>query len=163
MTDLVIRIPGQPQGKERARSFTHRRGRKAGTIGHYTPEQTRTYEAHIGWLAKLAMGQRDLYACPVTLDMVALFEVPPSWPTWKREMALRGEIAPTVKPDMDNIKKAIKDGLNGVVWLDDCYVTFGTECKQYAEVAAVVIKIRSTGQFPAQIKSKPSRGIDACS
>lgn len=159
--DVVIRIPGHPQGKGRARSYIVKHGRKAGTIGHITPQQTRTYESLIQGLAMDAMGQRDPFICPVTLDMCALFAVPDTWAVWKREMALRGEIAPTGKPDLDNIKKAVKDGLNGVVWKDDSYVTFGTECKQYAEVPAVIIKIRSTGQYPAQIKHRPTRGIDA--
>lgn len=157
MSEILIRVPGHPQGKGRARSRIIKQGRRAGSIGHYTPEQTRSYESLIRVYAMQAMGRKQPFDSPVALDMVAIFAVPPSWPAWKRQLALQGEIAPTVKPDMDNIKKAVKDALNGIVWLDDCYVTAGVETKQYGEQAAVVLHIRSTGQHPAQLKTKPCR------
>lgn len=153
MTEIIIRIPGQPQGKGRHRSFV-----RNGHVGHYTPEKTRTYEGLIASHGMDAMGDLPPFEVPITMDLIALIEVPKSWPAWKVEMALRGEIAPTVKPDSDNIKKALNDGLNGIVWRDDCYVTLGSYSKQYAPVPAVCVKIRPTGQFPAQIKIRPIRG-----
>src|SRR5690606_39025060 len=99
-----------PQGKGRARAFSMR----SGGIGHYTPEKTKTYEGMIRFLAMQAM--RNALPCdaPVSLTLIIAMPIPASWPAWKRELAEAGRLLPTVKPDADNVEKAVKDALNGV-------------------------------------------------
>src|SRR5690606_17037782 len=114
-------IPGQPQGKARARSRiikSKRTGQQF--VSHYTPADTRRNELTIRTLAVAAMRGRPPMPGPVRLELLIAFEVPKSWPKWKTEMALAGQIAPTVKPDSDNVEKSVKDALNGVAWVDDC-------------------------------------------
>jgi len=152
---IQIHVPGQPQGKGRARAYKIKRGRRAGKIGHFTPEKTRTYESIIRSYAMVEMAGKKRFECPVAIDLQLYYEIPESWPAWKREMALNGKIAPTVKPDCDNVEKAIKDALNGVVWVDDVQVVMGVKMKTYAEVGSVSVKVRPTGQLPANIKHKP--------
>jgi Holliday junction resolvase RusA-like endonuclease len=156
--NIKIFIPGTPQGKGRARSFL-----RNGKIGHYTPEKTRTYEGLIASLGLDVMRGVKPLEIPMLVTISAVFSIPNSWPAWKRQAALDGKILPTTKPDMDNIKKAIKDGLNGVVWKDDCYATSALVRKRYVadenerEGVYVEIKKDSIGcgpTFPAQIKSK---------
>jgi Holliday junction resolvase RusA-like endonuclease len=48
--------------------------------------------------------------------------VPASWSGKKQRMALAGEVLPTSKPDVDNVVKAVFDGMNGVLWRDDVLV-----------------------------------------
>lgn len=115
-------IDGPPQGKGRARAFV-----RNGKVGHYTPDKTRAYENKIRGLAVAGMGGAKPYEGPVTLSARITYVVPKSWPKWKRELAMAGKVLPTVKPDIDNIIKAIKDAINGVVWIDDCQV-----CSMYA-------------------------------
>lgn len=155
---IEIFIPGVPQGKGRARSFL-----RNGKIGHYTPEKTRTYEGLIASLGLDAMLGKKPLEIPLLLTICAVFSIPESWPTWKREAAYYGQILPTTKPDMDNIKKAIKDGLNGVVWKDDCFATSAMVRKRYVrnsdERVGVHVEIKPDyvdgyKTFPAQIKSK---------
>ena len=59
----------------------------------------------------------ELYECPVKVTVVAYRPIPKSKPK-------KIEVMPfTSKPDVDNIGKAILDGLNGVAYRDDSQVT----------------------------------------
>lgn len=146
---ITFVIPGTPQGKGRARSFV--RGKH---VGHYTPEKTRTYEGLIRTQALAEMGMRTATTLPVKLDLIIGMPVPSSWPAWKSTAALNGEIVPTTKPDADNVCKAIKDGLNGVCWIDDCQVVLLSVQKIYTSTPGVIVSVTTLTQCPAQIKKR---------
>lgn len=147
---LTLHIPGQPQGKGRARSFKTLNG----GIGHYTPQKTRTYEGMIRTQAIEAMGMEGPTRRPVSLDLIINYEIPISWPKWKLSAATDGQIAPTVKPDADNVAKAIKDALNGVVWVDDCQVVILSIQKAYSITPGVLVQVTPLAMCQAQIKNK---------
>jgi Holliday junction resolvase RusA-like endonuclease len=48
----------------------------------------------------------------------------------------------TVKPDVDNVVKAVLDNGNGIIWEDDRQIVKITASKCYADVAKTVINIR---------------------
>jgi Holliday junction resolvase RusA-like endonuclease len=48
---------------------------------------------------------------------------------------------PTVKPDLDNLLKAVKDALKGIVWVDDSQVTRLSAMKIYSGTPGVRIAI----------------------
>ena len=111
---ITFCVPGQPQGKGRARST------KSGR--HYTPAKTVAYERLIAQCAAEAMGDWQVITGPAECHVIAVFGVPASWSKKRREAALQWVDYPTVKPDGDNIAKAVKDALNGLVWIDDSQV-----------------------------------------
>lgn len=137
---LSFSVPGQPVAKGRARSFV-----RNGHVAHYTPEKTVKYEAEVSRCATVAKsslgGAVALMAGPLMLDVAAYFRIPASWPKAKQAKARAGEIRPTSKPDLDNVVKAIKDGLNGVVWVDDSQVVFLCAQKHYSDVPHVNVTI----------------------
>lgn len=160
MSEIVIEVPGHPVGKGRARSVlrgytTTATGKRRPVIGHYTPEKTRTWEGIARTLAMNAMRSRLPMHDPVAIQLRITLPVPAGWPQWKRTLALEGGIAPTVKPDADNVEKAVKDALNGVVWHDDCQVVHCTKLKRYGAAPGVHIIIVPLGILPAQAKRKP--------
>lgn len=132
-------IEGRPQGKARARTFWNSRMGKMQSI---TPEQTKSYEDLIRWSYKAA-GGTYLGKGQFTVAIRAIYEVPASYPKKKREAALRGEIRPCVKPDVDNITKVILDALNGVAYLDDSGVIAVTVEKEYGVAARVEVEIEA--------------------
>ena len=146
---LTLFVPGPPQGKGRARSTTVN-----GKTFHYTPDKTRTYEGMIRTQAIEEMGIRAVTTQPIALKLVINYPIPVSWPKWKLQAAFDGEIVPTTKPDADNVVKAIKDALNGVVWKDDCQVTQMEVSKIYSESPGVLVEVVRLNQHPAQIKRK---------
>jgi Holliday junction resolvase RusA-like endonuclease len=135
---ITINLVGVPQGKGRARAFL-----RAGHISHYTPEKTRTYEGIIRTAAMQEMGTREAFDCPVEFVMRAVFPVPASWSSKKRQAALVGEIKPGKKPDLDNIAKAWNDALNGVAYRDDSLICRMTLEKRYGPQALVVVTVRA--------------------
>lgn len=125
---IRILIEGEPQGKGRPRAFRAGKG-----IRMHTPDKTRSYEQAVAHAAHQAMDWSGPIAGPVLLDLSFVFSVPRSWSKVKRAAALAGEILPTKKPDLDNCCKAICDGFNAIVWLDDVQVTDLVARKRYGE------------------------------
>lgn len=87
---LRIIIPGRPVPKGRPRF-----GRN-GQV--YTPKKTREYEELVGWYAKQCMTE------PLEGNVM---------------LHIKTYVKNNVSPDLDNIAKAIMDGLNGVAYRDD--------------------------------------------
>ena len=152
MTDnyIEITIPGAPVGKGRARSFQ----RKGGGIGHYTPQKTKQWEAVARLLAIEQMRGKEILTGPVALTIFDYRVPSKSWPRWKKEAALKGYILPTSKPDSDNVRKIVKDALNGIVYDDDCQVCDSGDKKRYNKVSAVIIHIKKIDALPMQIKTR---------
>ena len=88
---VAFTVPGQPVPKARARVYTGRA---------VTPERTARYEAEIGWRARAAMRGRR----PTTARLAVVVD-------------LYGERAPTC--DVDNVAKALLDGMGGIVFVND--------------------------------------------
>jgi Holliday junction resolvase RusA-like endonuclease len=82
----------------------------------------------------------------IALDIQIAMPVPASWPKKRQAAALRGEVRPAGRPDLDNLLKAISDGMNGVVFRDDSQVVEVTARKIYGAdpQARVVIQPMET-------------------
>lgn len=159
---IVFTVPGVPRGKGRARSSS-RIGRDAKTgaprvlTRHYTPEATVAYESLVKLAAALAMKGRPTYTGPIRIDLEIVMPIPASWSKVRQVRAAAGEIAPTTKPDADNVEKAVKDGLNGVVYRDDVQVVADSKRKVYGLVPGVTVVVTVLrGIEPAQgVKHAP--------
>jgi Holliday junction resolvase RusA-like endonuclease len=138
--NLVFTIPGAPFGKERARAA--RRGKY--TV-MFTPQKTVSYAGLVAYTARQAMNGAALMDGAVFVQLDIRCPIPASWSKKKKAAALNWEIFPTVKPDTDNIIKAIYDGLNGVVWRDDVQAVDGAQQKRYSSMPGVIVKIHRIG------------------
>lgn len=140
---VVIVLPGEPQGKSRARAF-----RRGPIIGHYTPKKTRLYESAIRVAAMQAMGARMPIEGAVRLELEALCPVPRSWTQRRREAALAGAIRPTSRPDLDNISKAWLDGLNGIAYRDDAQIVEIRALKRFSVTPQVIATVKVMDPHP---------------
>lgn len=148
---LLFRVNGIPQGKARPR-FT--KGGRA-----YTPAKTRRYEEAVREAAQLAAQAQGFIkhdkGTPLRASVTAWFPVPASWPKKKRAAALSGALYPAVKPDADNIAKAVLDALNGIAFHDDKQVVSCTVSKRYTfrddDTPRVVVHIAPMKTF-AQLR-----------
>lgn len=115
----------EPVAKARAR---------AGAGGRfYTPKKTSDYEAVIAMHAKQAMKSLQPIDSACCLSLVFHMPIPKSWSQKKRAQAISGELKHISKPDLDNLIKAVKDGLNGIIWVDDSQVVLVVAEKKYSE------------------------------
>ena len=133
---IHFHIPGQPVGKGRPRI-----GKVGAHARMFTPAKTVNYESTVALFAAQAMAGRALLTGPVNLQMRVDFPIPASWSIKKQRAAEAGEILPTVKPDSDNIVKAVCDAINGVVWKDDVQVVDLTLKKRYSVLPGVAGRI----------------------
>jgi Holliday junction resolvase RusA-like endonuclease len=76
------------------------------------------------------------------LKVAAHIPIPKSWPKWKKQAALDGEIRPAKKPDWDNIGKQICDVFNGIFWNDDAQIVGAMVQKYYSDSPRWEIEIR---------------------
>lgn len=136
MSEIRFTVPGNPVGKGRPRVAT--RGRFAQL---YTPEKTASYESLVKYSGHQAMEGRPLLLEAVAVTLHIGVPIPASWSQKKQAQALAGSIYPTTKPDIDNVEKAIFDGLNGVVWKDDVQVVQVSKVKRYSAAPCVQVSI----------------------
>ena len=137
---IKITIPGPPRGKGRPRHTK---------TGHtYTPESTRAYEQEIA--LRYAAAKRMEHTGPaeypegaVAVKIVACYPIPKGITKAQREAIMRCKVSPTKKPDIDNVIKAVLDGLNGVAYHDDAQVVVLTAIKNYSNEPRVTVVVHS--------------------
>lgn len=136
-------VPGAPVGKGRPRVTTAR-----GRPRLYTPAKTAGFEALVALAGRDAMAGRPPIAGAVALTLDVCLPVPAGWSDKKRAAALLGQTPATKKPDLDNVLKAIADGLNGVAWIDDVQIVRESTQKRYASTPGVHVRITElTGEI----------------
>ena len=142
---IEFTIPGQPQGKGRARV-----GSINGHARMFTPQKTVAYEGLIAHAAQQAMAGLPLFDGAVRLMLAIDCQIPASWSVRKQNAALAGDLFPTTKPDADNVLKAVCDGLNGVAWRDDVQVIDCVIRKRYSATPCVRVQINPVRQAAEQ-------------
>lgn len=110
-------VDGPAVGKGRPRVSTI-----AGKPRMYTPAKTLAWERLVADAAAGAMGSMLPSEHPWSIRICIFAPVPASWPRRRQVAALEGLEQPG-KPDLDNVAKAVLDGLNGIVYRDDKQVT----------------------------------------
>jgi Holliday junction resolvase RusA-like endonuclease len=133
---LTFSVPGEPVAKGRARAFI-----RGGKIGHHTPDKTARYENLVRLVAKQAIGAAKPLEGPISLRCTFWLPVPMSYSNKRRKACLNGSERHCKRPDIDNLLKSVKDGCNGVVWVDDCQVVEVRASKCYGEVARADIEV----------------------
>ena len=118
------------------------------TVIESTPKKTRDYEKNVAMFASEAMreaGQADLFSGPITLHAQFCFLMPESRVCKKHKEGckkLHKGDPHTQRPDLDNLLKSIKDGMNQVVWVDDSMIyKFGRLEKIWSDVPGIVIGV----------------------
>jgi Holliday junction resolvase RusA-like endonuclease len=110
-------VPGQPQGKGRAKVST-----RGGFARAYTPEKTVAYESLIKAQYASAYPDAEPLQGEISMDVMAWFDIPKSASKAQHERMRCRNINPTKKPDADNIAKVICDALNGIAYRDDTQI-----------------------------------------
>ena len=84
------------------------------------------------------------------LTVIFYFALPKSRPQYQRRAMRAGMLPCANNIDLDNLVKSIKDGLNGVVWVDDRQVTTLVAHKRWAEESSVLVRITPQGEPDGQ-------------
>lgn len=135
-------VMGTPVGKGRPRAFAFH-----GHARMFTPKKTTTYESIVRGAFVQEYGEQPPLSVPLSVAIVCYFPYPKSayWPVNRNHNGeLRDEWKGkpyTGKPDLDNVAKAILDGLNTVAFEDDSQIVGLQISKFYGERPRAEIQI----------------------
>lgn len=123
---MIFQVIGKPRGKARPR-FDGRHKRT------FTPASTADYERLVRQAYISSGGYLLSETAPIKILIVAQF---------KKAVSSKKE-APTMKPDNDNIEKAVCDALNGIAYKDDSQIVHSEVMKVWARdgVPKIIVKI----------------------
>lgn len=150
---VVFSVPGQPVAKGRARSAAVMRNGKPllvngrPVVKHHTPEKTVVFENLVKMAATQAMAGLPPIQGPVELWLDINLQIPVSWSKKRQRDAAAGLVAATKKPDSSNVQKAVEDGMNGVVYVDDSQIVEIRISKRYSTSPCVQVSVE---QLPLQ-------------
>ena len=131
-----FRLDGKPHGKDRMRY------RNAGRyIQGYTPRETKIYEQKAAEEYIRAGG--IMIDEPVWVTIISCFQIPKSASKKEQEAMRNYEIVPNSRPDIDNVEKAILDGLRGVAYHDDTQVALELSMRCYADDPGVEVTVQT--------------------
>jgi len=138
MTFMVnFMVEGTPVPKGRPRFA--RRGKFVST---YSPKTTVDYETKVAEAAQLAMGSSEPLETPVGAYIYITLPIPASYSKKRKQECLSGNERPTKKSDIDNYCKAVFDGMNGIVFLDDSQIVSLHSTKVYGTIGMVEVMVK---------------------
>lgn len=144
MTAIKFRYNGEAVGKGRPRVKILKRGDKV-FPQLYTPEKTKAFEEALR-KAFLAQNSRQtpVYGRDIPLQMRLIIgvSIPKSYTKKKHALCRDRVLAPTGKPDIDNVIKSVADSLNGAVFEDDSQLVRIYAERFYSEEPFVEVEIR---------------------
>lgn len=88
-------VPGEPRAKQSFRVSGRGRG--------FTPARVKAWQADVGWVAQQMMRAKRMMD-PLTGNLI---------------VSLDFQLGNARRVDLDNLSKAVLDGLNGICWEDD--------------------------------------------
>ncbi len=138
---LAFTVPGEPRGKGRPRATIRRSKSGTAHAGTYTDAKTRAYEAKVTAAAVKAMAGATPYVGPLAVRIRVRIAIPKSFSKAKRGRILLGVEHYAGAFDLDNVAKAILDGLNKVCFGDDKQIDELFVVRQPSERGGVDIKI----------------------
>ena len=121
---VVFTVRGHPKAspRPRARSIQTKAGNHIASV--YAGKTDKNWKQLVAAAARDAWGNRPVYQGPVEMSLMFYFIRPKSVSAAKRPQH-------TIRPDLDNLWKSVKDSLTGLVWKDDSQVIRGMVRKDY--------------------------------
>lgn len=126
----------EPQGRPRATKMGN-------NIKLYDPPKSKAYKRVVGLIAQSYMSRNQLepYTGALKVTLGFCFKPPKSY-TQKRLKSIQdGTELYTKKSDIDNLAKAVTDGMNQITYHDDAQIVAMELTKQYADDDYTVVTI----------------------
>ena len=125
----IFYILGDPRPQGRPRFY-----KRGNFIGVCDPKESRNYKQT---LAAQIAAQNPVYIQDgaISLECEFIFARPKTLP--------KKVVDHTKKPDLDNLLKALKDAMTGIVWHDDAQIVSLSARKDYGDVPGIKMVVRS--------------------
>ncbi|MEE9510401.1 MAG: RusA family crossover junction endodeoxyribonuclease [Candidatus Bathyarchaeia archaeon] len=129
---LSFIVPGNPQGKQRARWSPH---------GTYTPKETVGYETYIKEMFVISYPDFVPLEGALRMTITAYMMIPKSTSKKKAKLMVERVIRPDKRPDWDNLGKVASDALEGLAYKKDSQIVTGIVYKFYSHQPRLEIEI----------------------
>lgn len=116
----------------------------------YKASEDRAYEKGIRMAYVAVYPGRTPIQGACTIKLTAIYPIPARASKKMREQMIAGLALPIVRPDIDNVYKAVLDALNGVAFMDDKQVTGGEMHKFYGAVPGLMVEIEEVEDGQAE-------------
>lgn len=141
-------VPGTPSRWMRPGQGVHP---KTGRPLRFTDKKAEASKLAIAQLARIAWKGPPVTG-PVLLRVIAVFEVPASWPRAIHDAAREARVPHIADPDLDQLVKQVQDALVGIAYVDDNQVVaYPNSAKRYGSPARTEITIQVLDQQPDEI------------
>ena len=146
LTEVSFTIMGEPIPQLRPR-FTKR--------GHsFKAPKSRAYEDGVREIARSVMRNDAPLKGQLRITADFFMPIPKSTPKWMMSLVLHKMIRPTTRPDTSNLLKAVEDGMNEIVYIDDSQIVEVVANKFYSENPRAEVKVEVIGYDINQIKEE---------
>lgn len=116
-TEISVILPVEPMPKLRPRfRVVH------GRVFTHTPYETKAFENEVAALYLMREGLKFEAHEPLQVKIEFYLQHPKSFTKKKIQAIEDGLFKHTVKPDLDNLTKALLDALNDIAWHDDAQI-----------------------------------------
>lgn len=133
---IDLAIPLEPTPKGRPRFNVH-----YNYVSAHTPPKTKRFEQDLALYFIQSNAPKFDKGVPLKVSIVFGMAIPSSTSKKKRNEMLQGLLNHVVKPDLDNLVKAVLDALNDLAWHDDAQIIELHVSKKYVESPNIHINI----------------------
>lgn len=138
MNEITFTVYGEPVAQGRPKFTT--------IVGHamaYDPAKSKSYKQMVRAEALKVRPAVPLEGA-LSLTVKVYRSIPKSFSKKKVAAAIKGDMRPITKPDLDNVIKGVKDSLKSVIWRDDSQVVdLGESGKWYSDVPRIEVLVRA--------------------
>lgn len=124
-------VPGEPQGKQRAKAARIGKGPMA-YVKTYTPEKTVNYETYIKELFAITYPDFIPGESVLEMELLIYLTIPASASKKKKLLMECGDLRPGKIPDVDNVLKVVMDALEGLAYKNDAKIVTAHQHKFYS-------------------------------
>lgn len=139
---LKFEVAGEPVAQARPRVVRTKTG-----VRGIDPAKSKNYKAWVKFCALNAFRKletkepKKLMAAPLKVKLLIYRSIPRSDSNKLKIQKQNNDVLPTVKPDIDNVFKAVTDALTGIIWQDDKQIVNAEIAKRFSSMPRVEIEI----------------------
>lgn len=139
---LKFEVAGEPVAQARPRVVRTKTG-----VRGIDPAKSKNYKAWVKFCALNAFKKletkrpKKLMEAPLKVKLLIYRSIPKSDSKKLKTQKQNNDVLPTVKPDIDNVFKAVTDALTGIIWQDDKQIVNAEIAKRYSSMPRVEVEI----------------------
>lgn len=139
---FFLEVPGEVVAQSRPRFK-----RMKDFVTTYDPKRSKDYKQIVADTFKKKYPDAEPIEGGIWFGLTVFMPIPKSYPKWKKKLALKNELFPAKRPDIDNYFKSVTDALIGLAYKDDKQIVSSTMAKRYGMSPKAIIFIKDSSMI----------------